>query len=211
MKLNYQALALCVVLGALPLLGAEKKNAPSREAFKGCAWTKLSDDTVGLEAWVQKCDYGFRKIEFSFVKDSLAVKYSDGGPQPDPLVDVLPLEGDETPDAGIKRLYALRTDKAIAARCVLEPYKGYEGGPKAPEGVKRYTFVPDKKYQAELDKTSSPDEVGDPPCGDFGDAPDGIQYFEAQPASGARKVLFVRAGQDTPLFDEQTLKLTARH
>jgi len=126
-------------------------------------------------------------------------------------VDVLPLEGEETPEAGMKRLFEARTDKAIAARCVLEPYKGYEGGPKAPEGVKRYTFVPDRKYQAEIDKTASPDEVGDPPCGDFGDAPDGIQYFEAQPASGARKVLFVRVGQDTPLFDEQRLKLTPAH
>ena len=28
--------------------------------------------------------------------------------------------------------------------------------------------------------------AGDPPCGDWGDAPDGIQYFEVQP--GARSV-----------------------
>ncbi len=47
----------------------------------------------------------------------------------------------------------------------------------------------------------------DPPCGDWGDSPDGIQYFEAQPSSGARKVLFVRVGQDQPLFDERTLRL----
>jgi hypothetical protein len=47
--------------------------------------------------------------------------------------------------------------------------------------------------------------VGDPPCGDYGDSPDGIQYFEVQP--GATKVLFVRVGQDVPLFDERTLKV----
>lgn len=41
----------------------------------------------------------------------------------------------------------------------------------------------------------------------LGEAPDGIQYWEAQPASGARKILFVRVGQDQPLYDEQTLKL----
>ena len=49
------------------------------------------------------------------------------------------------------------------------------------------------------------DQVGDPPSGDWGDAPDGIQYFEVQP--GARSVLFVRLGQDEPLFDEKTLRL----
>jgi hypothetical protein len=54
---------------------------------------------------------------------------------------------------------------------------------------------------------ADPDEVGDPACGDWGDAPDGIQYFESQPASGVAKVLFVRVGQDTPLFDDATLRI----
>ena len=84
---------------------------------------------------------------------------------------------------------------------VLAPY----GGEKRP-GATRYTFVPNAAYQKELDAKADPNEVGDPPCGDWGDAPDGIQYFEVQP--GARKVLFVRAGQDEPLFDERTLRLT---
>ena len=58
-----------------------------------------------------------------------------------------------------------------------------------------------------LNKEAKSDEVGDPPCGDWGDSPDGIQYFETQP--GARSVLFVRVGQDEPLFDEKTLRLLA--
>ena len=66
--------------------------------------------------------------------------------------------------------------------------------------------MPNAAYQKELDAKADPNEVGDPPCGDWGDTPDGIQYFEAQPA--ARKVLFVRVGQDEPLFDERTLRLT---
>jgi hypothetical protein len=36
--------------------------------------------------------------------------------------------------------------------------------------------------------------------------PDGIQYFEV-PVGEGRKVLFVRIGQDEPLFDEQTLRV----
>jgi hypothetical protein len=67
--------------------------------------------------------------------------------------------------------------------------------------------VPNKAYGKQLAAQADPNEVPDPPCGDWGDAPDGIQYFEAQPASGVAKVLFVRVGQDTPLFDEATLRL----
>jgi hypothetical protein len=73
--------------------------------------------------------------------------------------------------------FAARTDNALAARCVLAPYK--DGKP--PAGVKRYTFVPDKAYGKQLVARGVPDEVPDPPCGDWGEAPDGIQYWEAQP------------------------------
>ncbi|HYL05698.1 MAG TPA: hypothetical protein VE075_06640, partial [Thermoanaerobaculia bacterium] len=67
----------------------------------------------------------------------------------------------------------------------------------------------DAAYAKEL-AAKHEDGVPDPACGDWGDSPDGIQYFEAQPASGARKVLFVRLGQDEPLFDEATLRLLPR-
>lgn len=183
---------------------AAPKDAPSRPAIKGCVWQKISDKAVGLEAWIEPCDFGFRRIKLFFLKNSLAVQFSDGG-GPDPLVDVLDLLAGETPEAGVKRLFAERTEKSLAARCVLSPYRG----DKPPPGVKRYTFVPNSAFQKELDAKADPDEVGDPPCGDWGDAPDGIQYFETQPKRGVGKVLFVRVGQDEPLFDEKTLKLVS--
>jgi len=193
------AAAVAVSLPALAL----GKDRPSRPPFKDCKWEKVSDAQAGLEAWVQRCDYGFRKIDFLFEKGSLAVRFSDPGAQPEPVVDVLELAAGETLEAGLRRLFAERTPKDVAGRCVLAPYR--EG--KVPPGVKRYTFVPNAAYQRELDRKNRPDEVPDPPCGDWGTAPDGIQYFEAHPGSPARKVLFVRVGQDEPLFDEQTLKL----
>ena len=186
---------------ALPAT-AKDKGGPSRPALKGCTWEKLADTALGLVAWVQRCDFGFRKIDFLFAAGSLAVRYSDGGGTPDPLVDVLDLLPGEAPEAGVKRLFAARTRKDIASRCVMMPYR--DGKP--PAGVKRFTFVPHAAFQEALDKKADPNEIPDPPCGDWGAAPDGVQYFETQPASGARKVLFVRVGQDEPLFDEKTLK-----
>jgi hypothetical protein len=181
---------------------AAPKGGPSRAPAKGCVWEKLTDRKLGLEAWVQRCDFGFRKIDFLFAKGSLAVRFSDGG-GPDPLVDVLDLEPGESEEAGVRRLFKARTAKGLADRCVLQASRET----KPPRGVKRFTFVPNAAFQKELDAKADPNEVGDPPCGDWGTAPDGIQYFEVQPSSGARKVLFVRVGQDEPLFDEKSLRL----
>ena len=203
---------LALVLAApVPLRAAgvpsPKKGSPSRPAEKGCVWEKLSDAKVGLAAWVQRCDFGFRRIDLRFSKSSLAIHYSDGGDL-DPLVDVYDLKSGEAAEAGIERLYRERTEKAVAGRCVLAPYR--DEFLKTPPGALRFTFVPDKAFAAELEAAGPPDGVPDPPCGDWGDAPDGIQYWEVQPAAGAGRILFVRVGQDRPLFDEQTLQILPR-
>lgn len=195
-------LIVSTLLAAVPAF-ARDESRPSRPPVKECAWEKASNAALGLEAWVQRCDFGFRKIDFLFEKNSLAIRYSDGGGKPDPMIDVFDLQPGETPRAGIKRIFLDRSKGDFVARCVLVPYRGE----KPPAGIERFTFVPNRGYEKELRKKANPDEVPDPPCGEWGDAPDGIQYFEAQPRSGARKVLFVRVGQDEPLFDEKTLRL----
>jgi hypothetical protein len=193
---------LAFAVGASSALGAPPQGTPSHPPFKNCAWEYLADPAVGLAAWVQRCDYGFRKIDFTFVGRALAIRYSDGG-APDPLVEVIDMLPGETFEASIRHHFSAHTEKAVASRCVLSSYRGA----KAPAGAKLYTFVPDAVYARELKAKEDPNEVGDPPCGDWGTAPDGIQYYEIHPASKARKVLFVRIGQDEPLFDEKTLRL----
>ncbi|MGA8810498.1 MAG: hypothetical protein WB973_21715 [Thermoanaerobaculia bacterium] len=192
-----KALLLVIALAATSAFAADH---PSRAPVKGCKWEMVSDAALGLDAWVQRCDFGFRKIDLFTKGSSLYIHYSDGG-APDALIDVLPLRPGETAEAGIKRIFASHTSAKLARRCVLAPYSGDKRA-----GAERFTFVPNAAYKKELDAKADPNEVGDPPCGDWGDAPDGIQYFEVQPA--ARKVLFVRVGQDEPLFDEKTLRLT---
>jgi hypothetical protein len=181
---------------------AAQQDRPSRPPVKGCAWEKISDATVGLEAWVQRCDFGFRKIDLLFKDGALAVRFSDGG-EPHPVVEVFDMQAGESAQAGMKRIFAAHTEATLAARCMLVPYNIG----KKPAGVARYEFVPNAAYRKELKAKQNPNEVPDPPCGGWGLAPDGIQYFEVRPAGKARKFLFVRVGQDEPLFDEQTLRL----
>jgi hypothetical protein len=178
---------------------------PSRAAEKGCKWERFSDAKLGLDAWVQRCDFSKRKIDFVTVKNSLAQRWSDSNGATDPVVDVLNLKAGETPEQGIRRLFVERTDKKLAAQCVLAPFRDREI--KTPAGVNRYVFVPKAAYRKELKRKEVPGDIPEPPCGDWGYSADGIAYFEAQPRTGAQKVLFVRYGQDTPLFDEATLRL----
>lgn len=179
-------------------------DRPSRAAVKGCQWEKMSDAKVGLALWAQKCDFGFRQIKPLFVGSSFAIQYSDGGGKPDKLIDVIDQLPDETPKATLKRFYSAHTAADVRARCVLTEHRG-QGA--APAGKQRFTFVPDAAYQKELAAKADPNEVPEPACGDYGDQPDGIQYFEVSTKSKVRKVLFVRIGQDEPLFDEQALQL----
>lgn len=197
-----------VLLVAVLSLGAVCAHAqtdrPSRAPVKGCQWEKMSDSKVGLALWAQRCDFGFRKIKPLFQDSSFAIQYSDGGGGPDKLIDVIKQLADETPQATLKRFFSAHTAADVRARCMLTEYRAV-GSP--PAGKQRFTFVPDEAYQKELVAKADPNEVPEPACGEWGDQPDGIQYFEVSTNSRARKLLFVRIGQDEPLFDEQTLQL----
>src|SRR5450432_1582500 len=131
---------------------------PSRAAQKGCAWEKISDATLGLEAWVQRCDFGYRKINLFAKQNALMSQFSDGG-DADPQIEVFDLTGNETPEAGIKRIFAEHTpDKSLVARCELKPYKG----DRAPAGVKRFTFLPNTALKKEWEAKTDPGDIPEP-------------------------------------------------
>lgn len=186
--------------GATPSAPTSK---PSRAPDKGCTWERVADKSAGFAAWVERCDYGNRKIQLYIKGNALLQQYSDGGATPDTLIESFPLLPDESADAGVRRVYLAHTAKSLSDKCVIAPYTMG----KAPAGMKRFTFVPNAAYDKALKAKQNPNEVPEPPCGDWGIAPDGEQYFAAWPAGGVRRVLFVRVGQDTPLFDVMTLQL----
>ena len=192
MKLH---LLIALLLLATVAAAADK---PSRAAFDKCAWRKISHPTLGLEAWVQHCDYASGKVDFVVQDHALAMR--DSGGKPEPVIRLFDLLPGETPEKGLRRIFEAHTEKKLAKRCVLAAYK--PASKRA--GVKRYEFVPDKGYQKELDAQHI-DGIPDPPCGDLGTQPDTVAYFEVH--SGAPKVMLIDAGQDTPLFDEETLRL----
>lgn len=195
------AIFIVIAYAANPMFAATK-DAPSRPAEKQCKWEKISDATLGLEANVQHCDFGFRKINLYAKGNVLLMHYSDGG-EDEKLIETFVLKDKETPQQGIKRVFDEHTpDKALAARCLVKPYQGEDPVPK---GAKRYTVLPNAALKKELDAKQDPGDIPDPPCGEWGDMPDSVQYYEAQ--DGVGRIMIVRAGQDEPMFDEKTLRL----
>lgn len=186
---------------SMPVRAYAQDPTPSRPALDRCAWERLSSQEVGIAAWVQRCDLGYRQTHFEFLGNALAMKSSYGG-APDLVVHVFDILPGETPEAAMRRIFKDKADdRGISRRCVLKRFTGHT----APAGVRRYVFSPNAAYRREL-KADPIDEVPPPPCGDWGEDPDGIQYFEVH-TSAANKLLFVRVGQDAPLFDEQTLRI----
>ncbi|MEP6766578.1 MAG: hypothetical protein ABJB66_19845 [Gemmatimonadaceae bacterium] len=201
-RLARTVLTLGLVLSSVPSLSAQT-GAPSRKASKGCVWERVSSASNGFSASVQKCDYGDRKIHLFMKDNALMEQYSDAGAKADTVIDIIDLNANETVEAGMQRAFSAHTKPAIAKKCVLTPYK--EG--KEILGAKRYEFVPNAALARELKKINIKGDIPEPPCGDWGTAPDGIQYFQVFPTN-TKRFLFVRVGQDTPMFDERTLQLT---
>jgi hypothetical protein len=199
-------ISTCLILAALSALAISPAVAqgvePSRPAAEGCAWEHLSDASAGLSAWVQRCDFGDYKTEFRFDQTNV-VQYSSNGLDPSIVIEVLDLNEGETALQGMRRIFDAHTDAQMASRCVISPYTSME----SPVGVERYDFAANAEYAAEPIVDEDPNEAGSPLCGDWGAMPLGTQYFEIQPQSSARKILFVRIGEYQPFFDEQTLQL----
>jgi hypothetical protein len=191
---------------ALTTLVAVSAVAGSRAPEKGCAWKTLSSPELGLEVPVQRCDFGYRVIEFLTLprKPNLYQSMQDTGKKASlyPVVTVFEKKADETPDAAIKRVALGKLSWYKRKHCLVVPRRlGHLGAGKA-----AFTLSPDAKY-AEKALEAAGGDIPEPPCGELGELADGLTYFEFHPAENPRRFLFVSAGQDTPLFDETALKL----
>ena len=132
------------------------RRASSRHAEKGCVWQYLSDPALGLAAWVQHCDFGFRKINLVVKRSTVVQRYfnRDGSPypgEPDAVIHVFDLHEGEAVDGAVQRIFAEHAqDKADASQCVVKRYSDKS----APSVVLRFTVVPNAAYQKVIDGTA---------------------------------------------------------
>lgn len=190
-------------LAAFAAFAAAPPPLASRPAETGCAWRLFSSPELGLEVPVQRCDFGFRVIDFGAGKTSLYQSMRDAGQKEDvyPVISMFEKKADETPDEAIRRVAFKKLTRYQRRHCsVTARHVPYLGLSKS-----AFTITPDEKYAAEVAEKAGTD-VPPPPCGDLGESADSLTYFEFHAMENPRRFAFVSAGQDTPLFDESRLK-----
>lgn len=167
---------------------------PSRQAYDGFVWKELNG--AGLKLWVQTND------EIRLVADpSLPgiVLVRPGMSAPHPLIRVFDLPHNDINDVIAELEHSAGWDPKQTCK-----FREMESGRK---GVRRYVMVPDGSYarKTEQQMKSEPVPVT---CNGWGVGNSGQRYFEIDERNPG-KALFMEIGQEAPLFDENSVVLTA--
>jgi len=161
---------------------------PSREPYQDCKWKKVIG--AGLEIWGQSCDYGDKKLEVN-VSETLPGMFledvSNGSPVAiEQLIQVFNLKN-KSIDSVIP-LLANSKDWKVTDKCTFIKVSINRSD------VTRYTLMPTEDAFKKFEST----------CAGYGMGNSGVHYFEIY-ASNPNKVLFINAGQELPMFDENTI------
>lgn len=196
------AAALALLLCGAP---ARASEPASRPPDKGCSWRSLSDRKLGLGLLFEKCDFGFRKVNFEADRKEGAVvrivhdTAKGSKDSREPVIRVFTKASGESIADAIRRVALASTPADRAPHCRAVPAKNA----KLPEGRHAYVFAPDDEV-AILKKAEG--EIPEPPCGALGVDYDSQSYWEYHPSETTRRFAFVELGQeDHPDFDEYSL------
>jgi hypothetical protein len=192
------------ILAGLLCLVATTAGAASRDPETGCTWQPFESKELGVRLLVQDCTDPSAKYVFS-AKDGWLEQHRPaddrtfGSPR---VLRVLSKPADQPIEAAIRAQFiATLADKAARASCKVAPAKktAVKGG-----GKQVFELVPtgayEKKIMRELQK--EPRDFG---CGDYGKGQSTV-YFEYHPAQSKTRFIWVDAGQDAPLFDENSIE-----
>ena len=194
------------ILAGLMCLAASAASAASRDPEPGCAWQPFASKELGIRLLVQDCTDPRARYVFS-ARDGWLEQHRPaddttyGSPR---VIRVLTKPADQPIEAAIRTQFiATLGDKEARASCKVAAAKGtaVKGG-----GKQVFQLVPtgayEKKILRELQK--EPRDFG---CGDYGKGQSTV-YFEYHPAESKTRFLWVDAGQDAPLFDENSIEFT---
>ncbi len=191
-----------LVLAVRPAAAA----APSRTPDQGCIWENFESAKLGIRLLVENCSDPRMHYVFSANGDWLEQhRPSDdttfGSHQ---IIRVMTKPADQPIEAAIRHQFiATLTDKAARASCKVAPTKdtGVQGNGKILREI-----VPSGGYARMIDRQLKPRDFG---CGEYGKG-QATLYFEYHPAESKTKYLWVDAGQDEPLFDQNSIEIIAK-
>ena len=197
-------LLILLVLAARPAAAVE----PSRPPDQGCSWESFESASLGIRLLVENCaDPGMHYV-FSANGDWLEQhRPSDdtifGSHQ---VIRVLTKPAEQPIEAAIRQEFiATLTDKAAKASCKVARAKdtGVNG-----DGKILFELVPSGAYARKIERELK-EEPRDFGCGDYGKG-QATRYFEYHPVQSKTKYLWIDAGQDQPLFDQNSVEIIAK-
>lgn len=200
------AVPLALMLAAAPALAEPPPMPDYSVAPDQCEWHWRGGSAGGvtLGLWVETC--AFETGVWDILWDPEVpgmVQVIDGG-DAFPVLQLFVLPPEAAPGAGPEALLpGMRAAGLIPddGECV---FVRTDMDPVTPT-AEMWDIYPVGARLAAFEAAPQ-DEVPEPPCGPYGFTPDGVSYYLTDPAA-PRAVLRVEAGQDTPLFDQASIRL----
>jgi hypothetical protein len=172
----------------------------SRPAEKNCQWKTFHSRSLGVSLLVENCVDPYAHYVYSVVGNRIeqhrpADDRTYGGPL---MMEFYTKPAEQSIEKAIAARFVARLPREARLSCRVVPYH------ERRDTRLRYTIMPTgayaKKIYAEL--AQYPRDFG---CGDYG-AGQSDMYFEYHPAESLTRFVFVDAGQDEPLFDQESIR-----
>ena len=192
-------LALVALLAGLPAAALAQPPMPTQSSVPGeCAWQWMTG--AGLGIWAERCDLvtgvwtpRFDETLPGFVltvdgNDETVILQAFEKPADAPVSAILP----ELRQRG----YIPDDDDCVFEAAALRP---------APRTIAFYEIRATGARQ-EAFAATPPDEVPEPPCGDYGWGTHGVRYFMTD-IRFPERVLYVNTGQDGTMFDATSITM----
>ena len=163
-----------------------------------CAWEWKTGGGLGI--WAERCDLKTGVWEPRYEPNLHGFVLTIDGEDQETILQVFTKRADEDV-AGILPTLRERGHIPDDEDCVFQA-----DGDRPASGTRSYfTIMPTGARLAAFEATP-PDEVPEPPCGDYGWSTHGVRYFFTD-SRFPEWVIYVNTGQDGTMFDDATVTL----
>jgi|GEM_PF-1789126 len=167
---------------------------PSRDASGGCEWRDFDASVLHIKLLEEHCPG--QTVALKVGDSSIDEVFNSNDYVP--VIEVFKKEASETPEQALENMFIKRLGPEEQKGCKVEE--------SSQLGTKNKIYIIDAtdEYHTQLEK-DHPDEIISG-CGSYGFT-NGIQYFVFQD-SNPEMFVFMRIGQDVPMFDEESIEFT---
>lgn len=177
-----------------------------RQAEKDCKWEDFSASNLGISIMVQNCNW--KEMSPIFLESKNAIiqipeKLKNSKKDYYKVIEVYKKKENEDFEEVINKQFISKLSRVEKNHCsAKQSYFILDDKSKV-----NFVIEPDTVLSERILQQTSEGQIPRDPCGEYGISGNGfIRYFEYHPEESKTKYIFVRVGQDAPLFDEKTIR-----